>query len=386
LTQHTPSPQATSSTVEGSARLPKNELGSPVFYNPKMSLNRDLAILFVLSYFPSQKRINICDAMAGTGVRAARYALECSNVEHVVANDNEPEASEVTLRTVELNGLHKKITVSNCDANLLLLNHTIERFDLVDLDPFGSPAPYFESALSATFDGGVVAATATDMGPLSGARAAACRRKYGVSAVRTEFEKEFAVRALAGCLVAIAGRLGLGIEMVFSHASDHYARIYSCVRKGLKFANLSTKSMAYLEYCPNCLWRTFSKSMAALKMVCPNCGRKNEVGGPLWSDSLWDAATVHRMIALTPMLASSRLSDVQKLLELVSSEYEAPALHYRTDVLASTLRIKPPNMANLVSTLTHKGFACVRTHFHPNGFRTNATVREISSVLLPNET
>jgi tRNA (guanine26-N2/guanine27-N2)-dimethyltransferase len=384
LSNHALTLKDTVSVMEGKARLP--ETGSSVFYNPKMSLNRDLAVLFILSHFTIAKPLRICEPMTGTGIRAARYLLECSNVEHVVANDNEAEAFEVASRTVHLNNLAEKATVSNCDGNLLLLNHTVERFDLVDLDPFGSPAPYFESALRATFDGGVLAATATDMGPLTGARVMACKRKYGVSAVRTEFEKEFAVRALVGCLASIAGRLGLGIEVVFSHASDHYARVYASVRKGVKFANVSAKSLEYLQYCPNCLGRTFSKSLSAIKVTCPGCGRKNEVGGPLWSDSLWDEATVRGMIERTPMLTSSRISEVQRLLELISVENDAPALHYRTDVLAKTFRIKPPNMTHLVSTLKQEGYACTRTHFHPNGFRTNASAREVASVLQPKKT
>ncbi len=127
--------------------------------------------------------------MAGSGVRAVRYTLETSNVAIVLASDRQPEAAELARETVLLNNVESKVSVIEADAFTLLAKNPRERFDLIDLDPFGSPSPFFESALRATESGGVLAATATDMGPLSGARPRACKRKYSVDSIRVEFEK-----------------------------------------------------------------------------------------------------------------------------------------------------------------------------------------------------
>lgn len=171
-----PLPDGTKRVVEGKVTvvLPAKRLTrrTGVFYNQRMDLNRDLAILFASSHFPTWMRIRVCDPMTGSGVRAARYVLESSNVASVLAADKDPDTVEAARRTIQLNGVDAKVSVLERDANLLLTEHSENRFDLVDLDPFGSPAPFFESALRATNDGGVVAATATDMGPLTGARAA----------------------------------------------------------------------------------------------------------------------------------------------------------------------------------------------------------------------
>ena len=316
-------PEASSSgtSAEGRAKLirpPQGAFGKTgVFYNPKMSLNRDLAVLFASSYFPAWRHLRVCDPMTGSGVRAVRYALELSNVTGVVAADNRSETVEAAQRTVRLNGLQGEITVVESDANLLLLNHLKERFDLIDLDPFGSPAPFFESAARATIDSGVIAATATDMGPLTGARAAACARKYGVRPIRTEFEKEMAIRVLASCLAGIAGRLELGISVVFSHASDHYARIYAAITKGKTSANLSVKSLGFVEYCPGCLKRDARNSLETIRTTCEDCGTKTKIGGPVWLGRLWDATTVQHMIGRTPELESSRLSEIQQVLTCI---------------------------------------------------------------------
>ncbi len=353
---------------------------STVFYNPRMSLNRDLAILFAASHFPTRKQLRVCDPMAGSGVRAARYLRESPNVGRVVAADRDPEAVEATQRTIELNGLEGEAAVVESDANVLLTGHVQERFDLVDLDPFGSPAPFFQSALRATMDGGILATTATDMGPLTGARPAACFRKYGANPVRTEFEKEFAVRILAGCLARTACGLDLGVEIAFAHASDHYARIYASILKGKAPANHSAKQLGFLEYCPNCLMRESSSSLNHLQQIC-RCGSRVHIGGQLWLGRLWDRETVCKMVERTPTLASSRLSEIQTILSRITEELDLPAFYYRTDEFAGALRIKPPGIREVVEALHGSGYKASRTHFDPNGLRTDAQIEELTSLL-----
>lgn len=352
-----------------------------VFYNPRMSLNRDLAVLFASSHFSSERRLRVCDPMTGSGVRAVRYVLESTNVETVFAADKDAATVESARAAVRLNGLEENITVVESDANTFLQDHVQERFDLVDLDPFGSPAPFFESAARATTDGGVVASTATDMGPLTGARPAACYRKYGSRSIRSEFEKEMAVRVLAGCLASTAGRLQLGINIAFAHASDHYARIYAAIMKGRPSANTSVKSVGFVEYCPNCLRRDARHSLEGIRTICEDCRRKTIIGGPLWLGPLWDIRTVQGMVERTPMLYSSRLSEIQRILTYGEQESRFPAFYYRTDSISRSLGTKPPALAAVFKALREAGYRTTGTHFHPNGFRTNADNREIISIV-----
>lgn len=380
--QHTEQP-AWRELVEGRARLrlpPQVGGGLKVFYNARMSFNRDLAILFASSHFPSHRQLRVCDPMAASGIRAVRYVLESPNVLSVLAADNSTQSVDVARETVILNNQSAKISVVESDANLLLLNHVTQRFDLVDLDPFGSPAPFFDNTLRATIDGGVIAATATDMGPLTGARASACIRKYGVRPVRSEFAKEMAVRTLAACLENIAGRLELGIEIVFSHASDHYARIYAKVFKGRKSANASTSFIGFLEYCPKCLKRIEHNKFESISSTCQECQAKTRIGGPIWLGPIWDGRTVQAMIEQTPRLNSSRLSEIQSLLTCIDQERESSAFHYTTDAFSRRLSMKPPAMRTVLDSLREAGFKATRTHFSPTGFRTNAPCQEIASI------
>ena len=376
---------STSQTVgirEGRARLlltAKHGV-QRVFYNPKMSLNRDVAVLFVRSHFPPWRRLRICDPMAASAVRAVRYVAEAPNVKGVTAADVDPISVEFAKQMTELNDVEEKVLVVQEEANVLLMRHMIDRFDLVDLDPYGSPAPFFENALRATVAGGVIAATATDMAPLTGARSTACFRKYGLRPVRTEFAKEMAVRTLAGNLAITAAKLKLGITLAFSHASDHYVRIYVDVAKGKKAANESMRSLEFLKYCPVCLERSHHSSLNEITPVC-NCGGKVLVGGPFWFGLLWNGPTIDRMSASCAMIESSRLSELQNLLDKIRCEARAPALYYRVDSLSHVLSIRPPKVSEVLTNLREKKFSAVRTHFHPNGFRTDAPHQKVVSAV-----
>ena len=361
--------------LEGRAKLQIAPGG--VFYNPRMSLNRDVAILLATSHFGS-KAIRICDPMTASGVRPIRYLLECSNVEGVEASDVDPVSVEFANRMVQLNGLTGRTSVTKSEANTLLANCT-DRFDLIDLDPFGSPAPFFESALRVTADSGVLAATATDMAPLTGARPKACFRKYNITPLRTEFEKEIAVRILSACLGFAAARLELGIRVIFSHASDHYARIYAEVRKGRKAANEMVRNLGYLEYCPECLRRTQRMSLKEILGECESCKLETKIGGPIWLGQLWDSELVRKMSWYAATIASSQLSNLQKLVNRIEEESEAPPFYYRIDTIAHRLRTNPPKLLNIVRALRGKGHMTTLTHFHPNGFRTDAPERTIMS-------
>jgi tRNA (guanine26-N2/guanine27-N2)-dimethyltransferase len=280
-------------------------------------------------------------------------------------------------QTILLNGLSDRVTVIQGDARTVLSDHAADRFDIIDLDPFGSPAPFFESALRATTDGGIIAATATDMGPLSGARPTACIRKYGVTPVRAEFEKELALRALASCLSLTACKLELGVTIAFAHATDHYARLYAVVHKGRRFANQTLESLGYLAYCPNCLSRNETRSISGIQNRCKNCGSSTHVGGPFWLGPMWDKETVNAMVQRTPALVSSRLSDIQKILGRVSEEADAPRFYFTTEATASVYGVKPPSLELLMHSLQAGGYRATRTHLSSTGFRTDASLQSI---------
>ena len=360
---------------EGKAKLMfgKSRLPS-IFYNPRMSMNRDVAILVAECL---SGKIRICDPMTASGVRAIRYLLECSNVDVVEASDVSVKSVEFARRMIQLNQIDQsKVIVVVADANSFLINRE-NQFNLVDLDPFGCPVRFYENALRSVVDHGVLAVTATDMALLTGARHSACFRKYNIVPVRADFAKEGAVRILAASIALAAIRLERGTRVIFSHASDHYSRVYVQVRVGKKAANASSAQLGFIEYCPVCLKRDSRKRFEEFHSRCDNCGGRVMIGGPIWLGALWDVDLVRGMSGYSGSVTSSRIADVQRLLDQVEGEMIAPAFYYRVDYAAKSLGRNPPRVVDILGALRDCGYVATRTHFHPNGVRTNAPINRI---------
>ena len=94
--------------------------------------------------------------------------------------------------------------------------------------------------------------------------------------------------------------------------------------------------------------------------------------GPLWLGKLWDPELVARMNENAATIASSRLSDLQTLLDRIGGEVDAPAFYRRVDKTAHNLRTNPPRVREILSVLRLLGYTATLTHFHSNAFRTNA--------------
>jgi len=125
---------------------------APVFYNPAMELNRDLAVLTLQTYQRKMgKEVSVCEPLAGCGIRSIRFAVEIEGARKVVVNDINPQAAKLAKLNVERNKLTEQVSVTNEDANLLLSRYAAprKRFSFVDVDPFGSPVPYMDSAVRA---------------------------------------------------------------------------------------------------------------------------------------------------------------------------------------------------------------------------------------------
>ena len=107
-------------------------------------------------------KLVICEALAASGLCAIRYARELECAARIIANDSDASAVEAIGRNVEYNGVQDRIVAHQDDARMLLLRH--ERcFDVVDIDPYGSPSTFLEAAVQAVNEGGLLCATATDM-------------------------------------------------------------------------------------------------------------------------------------------------------------------------------------------------------------------------------
>jgi tRNA (guanine26-N2/guanine27-N2)-dimethyltransferase len=359
---------------------------APVFYNPVMELNRDIAVLALQTYQKMLNReISVCEPLASCGIRGIRFATEVKGVQKVLINDINEKAFQLARYNVQMNGLSKRVTVKNQDANFFLAHYGAprKRFDAIDIDPFGSPVPYLDSAIRALRNGGLLALTATDMAPLCGVHPKACIRKYGGKPLRTEYCHELAVRLLAGCLATTAAKHDIGISVVFSHSTNHYIRIYATTKYGAKKADESIKNMGYILHCFNCFHRETTKEhfLVEHSRKCSECNSKLDIAGPLWLGKIFDREFCE-LIEREAKQRKFRLEDrIGKILTLIKGEAEAPVTYYVIDKLCDLLALPVPSVKKVVEILRKGGFQASLTHFNSKGIRTNASAMIMKELL-----
>ena len=271
-----------------------------VFYNPVMELNRDLTIVAVEAYtkLSNCKDFLACDPMAASGVRGIRLAVEVENIERkkIILNDIHLLSYKIILRNIEENNVENVCEAFNMDANMLLGLYASpkNRFNFIDLDPFGSPAPFLDSALRALKSGGLIALTATDVAPLCGVHPYAAFRKYGGFPLRTEYCHEIAVRLLIGCLTFSAAKHNISIKPVFSYATNHYIRVYALCYYGSSLADESIKKLGVIGHCFNCMNRIWTQEFFNLPIKCNFCMEKLSYAGPLWIKEIIDKSFLRK--------------------------------------------------------------------------------------------
>jgi tRNA (guanine26-N2/guanine27-N2)-dimethyltransferase len=358
---------------------------APVFYNPVMELNRDIAVLAFQAYQRTVNRdISICEPLTSSGIRGIRFAAEIHGVKKVVISDISERAVKLAKRNVHLNGLQKTVRVQHKDANCLLSCHGAprKRFDIIDVDPFGSPVPYLDSAVRALRNTGLLAATATDLAPLCGVHAKACVRKYGGKPLRTEYCHELAVRLLAGCVATVAAKHDIGVRVLFSHSTDHYIRVYAQIAYGAKKADASIKNLGYVLHCFNCFHRETAGNPFDLRVAkCPECGSKLDWAGPLWLDKIFDSQFCELMAQENRRTAFRNNRRIATLLALAKEEAETPATYYVIDKISNKLSLPVPSVAAMLRILHDNGFDAVPTHFNSRGLKTNAPASAVQNLL-----
>jgi tRNA (guanine26-N2/guanine27-N2)-dimethyltransferase len=359
---------------------------APVFYNPIMELNRDIAVLALQAYHKILKRdLFVCEPLTGCGIRGIRFAKEIVGVKKVVINDINEKAVQLAEYNVKTTGLKEKIIVKNEEANLLLSNYAAprKRFDAIDIDPFGSPIPFLDSALRALRSSGLLALTATDLASLCGIYPKACIRKYGGKPLRTEYCHELAVRLLAGCLAVTAAKHDIGVKIVFCHSTDHYIRVYATTEYGAKKADQSLKNMGYIKHCFKCFHRDTVNNFFLFdtSTKCRECGAKMDFSGPLWIGKLFDKTLCLTMKDELEKRSFRFKKRIEKLLELISKEAEAPVTHYTVDMMCDAINLPVPPIKKVLSVLKRNGYQAFLTHFNSKGIKSNVSAMKMCEIL-----
>eukprot|EP00569_Conticribra_weissflogii_P001863 CAMPEP_0171352522 /NCGR_PEP_ID=MMETSP0878-20121228/41784_1 /TAXON_ID=67004 /ORGANISM="Thalassiosira weissflogii, Strain CCMP1336" /LENGTH=736 /DNA_ID=CAMNT_0011858175 /DNA_START=221 /DNA_END=2431 /DNA_ORIENTATION=+ len=416
----------------------------------------------------------VLDALAASGLRSLRYWKEVPGVRTVVVNDLDPVAIELARENVGRNGFmddlvegegtnDKRIYISNKDksnvnnslrpkgihlqvgdathemylsrlppslyphqCNPTQLHYQKPQYDAIDLDPYGSAAPFLDSAVQAIRNGGLLAVTCTDMAALGGSHPETCYGRYGAMPLqRSGYLQELALRILLYHLSVVAGRYGRTIRPVLSVGMAFYVRVFVEVyddkagvnnlslNHGLVFQSTRCSSfhvtpMASNEFVqhhqrqqnedvtspntnnkskPRNIYKNGRGPHDLGEPSCRETGAPYKIAGPCWIGPLHDMDIVQRAITRleaakdnddidpaggTPRYPLHTATTLHGLLVSVSEELiDVPLYHVLPNVCSAVNTTTIP-MTMFRAALANAGYRSSAYHKEPQAVKTDA--------------
>jgi tRNA (guanine26-N2/guanine27-N2)-dimethyltransferase len=315
----------------------------PVFYNPVMEFNRTTSILLLKAL--NRENLQLAFPLAGSGIRPIRIIKELpkKTIKTAFINDYSKQAINNIRENLKLNKIPKsKIELSNTEANLFLLNS--KGFDYIDIDPFGSPNPFLDSAVRRLARKSILAVTATDTSALCGTYPKACARKYFAHHIKNPIMHELGLRILARKVQLIAAQYDRALTPIFSYSRDHYVRIFFHCEKSKEATDKILKQHSFFNNY-----------------------------GPLWTGQLLDKKLTKEI---------SKLAPEDKFLKILAEESKIPSLGYfHIHKLCKAYKLRVPKKELLIQELNKQGFKAVETHFSPLGIRTKIPLEKLIKIL-----
>ena len=339
----------------------------PIFFNRRMELNRDATVLLVSLLKPS----DYLDAMGATGIRGLRVAGECGIP--VTIADRDPAAIGLINQNRLYTGL--PVGIVERDVNGLLSEQS---FDAVDLDPFGTPAPFVDAAVRGTRR--FLFVTATDTAPLCGAHLKAGIRRYGAVPMNTEYHNEVGLRILLGFVVRETVKYDRGIEPLFCFSREHFTRLHLRFTRGAQAADDTLKRMGFIHQCPACPYREEQVGLQAHDRTCPECGKPLRAIGPLWLGSICRKELIDEMELRIGTLTLGTRKDLIKLFRVYREELPTSS-YYDYHRIAKLMGCSPPDITTVIQRIAASGYPASRTHFSGYGIRTEAPLEIIKEAV-----
>lgn len=361
---------------------PKN----PAFFNPSAKWNRDISMLVYSIQASTKYNKTFADSICGVGARGLRTSVEVPKIDTVYMNDLNPLAIDLAKESAKINQVENKCFFGANDVCKFLNfeQRDFRKFDIIDLDPFGSPSPYVDCVLRSVSNHGLISITATDTAVLCGVYPKVCYRKYHGFPIRSEYSNEIGIRILVSFIALTASRFDLSVIPCFCHSNLHYMRVYLRVEFGNSLANSVIQKRGYLKHCQNCNHRKV-ENLREQNLSCEVCNKKCNLVGPLWIDSLHDSEFVGAMLAQLEngeenSMPINELNRLKKMIQICSNELTIPS-YFETDTIASMAKKSSISLDKVITALSDNGYEASKTIMNDKGFKTNATSKEIMSLL-----
>lgn len=392
--------------------------------------------------------MDILDALAASGLRSLRYWKEIPGIRHITINDLDAAAVERAHTNIQHNQLaeydismNKKekgaamdgnssnpaaarsvpkrpagICVQQGDAihelymsrkpassDLPSAANMQPPWDVIDLDPYGSAAPFIDAAVQAVADGGLLCVTCTDMAALGGSHPETCFGRYASFPIqRAGYLQEFALRILLQSLATTAAKYGRAITPRLSVGMNFYIRVFVTVheskaavnRLSLQIGNVyqSTQCNSYIVEPHGQMGGKKNNVYQAGRApgTCEETGSAYKVGGPIWLGPLHDTKMLQEALRKLESKSSSSKPDLKfiatkdrlrGLLQNCLDELPEVPLFYKLPDMAGMLKVSCPPLDDVRSALINAGYRVSGYHKEPQAIKTDAPCHVMWDIL-----
>lgn len=389
--------------------------GEKVFYNHIQQFNRDLSVMVIKSWYNKYGRhlnkkrdaddedkrnfINILEALSATGLRSIRYGKEIENVNKVVANDLLLDAVKCINENIEYNKLTDKVK-SNCGDAIKYMSSTNQKFHVVDLDPYGTAAPFIDSAIQCIKDEGIMLVTCTDAGVLAGSGyPEKCFSLYGGNNfgntfIGSELNHEVGIRLILQNIATTAAKYKKTIEPLLSLSIDYYFRVIVKVKtSAIEVKKLSSNTML-TYHCIGCgdkhnqyLGRRVQNEQDVNKVKyqtpklvafqgdeCQYCGSNYNIAGPMFGGNIHNREFIDQVLEINENSDKNVYKTTERIkgmLTLAKNELDVP-FYFNLNQVSSFFKSPPISINEFSKALTNLGYKVSLTHAKKNCIKTDA--------------
>lgn len=384
---------------------------------------------------PWSAPFTILDALSATGLRALRYAKEIPFATSITSNDMSKNAVESIKLNIKHNKLEGTIKPNTGNAIAYMYSYCDKNgYDVIDLDPYGTAAPFIDSAIQAINDDGLLCVTCTDSAIFaSHGYLEKTYSQYGGLPFKGESCHEGGLRLVLHAIASSAARYGMAIEPLLSLSIDYYLRVFVRVRKSPNDVKLLAGKTMLVYSCDNGCGAWTTQFLARNKVIknkkgdpmykhgfaagpsadehCRHCGIKTHLVGPMYGGPLHNVGFVERVLAqlnevdretyptmdrIEGMLRTA-LEEVtfgvkqkdeqskQMLSPVIPKADPADIDHHPfffiPSSVAKVLHCSAPPTAALRGALRHAGFRVTMSHCKPGSLKTDASWTDIWHIM-----
>ncbi len=346
-------------------------LHTGAFLNAQARLSRDVSIALAKALAP--KKASVLDATAATGIRGIRYCKEAGAAKATLLEINATAFKDLR-RNVRANRT-KGASMRALNTSVQEFANTVhERFDVVDLDPFGSAAPYLYDLMKVVKDGTLLSVTATDTALLCGAHQRACLRVYDAWPMHNVLSHETGLRILIGYVARTAAQFDFGIEVKLAFTYLHYMRAIVVVKHGARAVDSALHEMGYAMYCAKCCNAFHAKGALPQLRKCGFCGAEAEASGRLWLGNLYSDDA--RKALATYFRGSDAPPEEKKFADALANELDTP-MYYSIPKLTKSIGAPSASPVAVMEALRKMGYKASGTHLEKSCMKTDAPIGAI---------